>query len=82
MLKLNSNQKALVDFIEEAAPGQPVQRRVRLYRGLADCIGVKHHRTRLLKKAIILETAERQCAELNFDSAAHDGQHAGNGGKS
>lgn len=80
MRKLNSDEKALLEFVEEYAPGLPVQRRVRIYQGLADCIEVKRHRIRLLKKVRILEDAERQCAELNFDSAAHDGHHDGHHG--
>ena len=81
MLKLNPNQKALVEYIEETAPNLPAQRRIRIYRGLADCIEVKRHRIPLLKKALILEEAERQCAELNFTAnPGHDGQHNHDGG--
>lgn len=76
---LNINQKALLEFVEDAAPAIPLKKRIRVYRGLADVLPVKRHRTRLLKKAMILEKAELACAELDFtsDDLKHDGHHNG-----
>ena len=72
---LNPNEKALLDFVEDTAPALHVEKRIRVYRGLADIIPVKRHRARLLKKAAILEEAERRCAELNFDDGKpHNGE--------
>jgi len=66
MRKLNPDEVALVEFVAAVAPALPAQRRIRVYRGLADCLEVKWHRLRLQKQARILEAAERACAELNF----------------
>jgi hypothetical protein len=71
---LNEYQKALLDFVEDTAPALPVLKRIRVYRGLADVLPVKRHRTRLLKKAAILEEAERRCAELHFTDEPHNGE--------
>ena len=73
---LNVNQKAVVEHIEETAPGLPVQKRIRIYRGLADLLSVKRHRDRLIKKVKILEQAEARCAELHFEDGLkpHNGK--------
>ena len=61
---LNADQKALLDYIEETAPALPIRLRLRIYRGLADCLDDPVPRRRLLKKVRILETAERRCDRL------------------
>ena len=71
---LNANQKALLFFVEDTAPTLHVEKRIQIYRGLADLMPVKRHHTRLLKKAAILEEAERRCAELNFEDEQHNGE--------
>jgi hypothetical protein len=73
MHKLNPDERALLEYIEETAPFLPVHKRIRIYRGLADLIEIKRHRTRLLKKVRILQEAERRCAELHFEPETDDG---------
>jgi len=80
MHKLNPDERALLDYVEETGPALPVAKRVRIYRGLADLMTVKRHRVRLLKKVKILEDAERQCQELHFEDGDHNGHDGHDGG--
>ncbi len=58
---LNADQKALLDYIEETAPALPVRLRLRIYRGLADCLDDPHPRR---------QTAEKRCASWKPPNAA------------
>ena len=65
---LNRDQLALVAFVQDFAPGLlAVPRRIRVYRGLADVLEHKELRDTFVARAVILETAERQCAALNLN---------------
>lgn len=63
---LNTDQKLLIEFVEDRAVRLPVRKRIKVYRGLADFIDDKSVSTPLVKKAQILEDAESRCAQLNL----------------
>jgi hypothetical protein len=63
---LNTDQKNLIEFIEERAIRLPIRKRIKVYRGLADFIDDKSLSNPLVKKAQILEDAESKCAQLNL----------------
>jgi len=63
---LNTDQKLLIEFVEDRAVRLPVRKRIKVYRGLADFIDDKSVSTPLVKKAQILEDAESKCAQLNL----------------
>ncbi|HXB59095.1 MAG TPA: hypothetical protein VNU95_06005 [Candidatus Acidoferrales bacterium] len=63
---LNSDQKILIEFVEDRAIRLPVRKRIKVYRGLADFIDDKSVSNPLVRKAQILEDAESKCAQLNF----------------
>ena len=64
---LNTDQKILIEFVEDRAPRLPVRKRIKVYRGLADFIEDKSVASPLVKKAQILEDAESQCSQLNLE---------------
>lgn len=63
---LNTDQKNLIEFVEDRATRLPVRKRIKIYRGLADFIDDKTVASPLVKKAQILEDAESRCAQLNL----------------
>lgn len=63
---LNTDQKILIEFVEDRALRLPVRKRIKVYRGLADFIDDKSLANPLVKKAQILEDAESKCAQLNL----------------
>jgi hypothetical protein len=63
---LNTDQKILIEFVEDRAIRLPVRKRIKVYRGLADFIDDKSVANPLVKKAQILEDAESRCAQLNL----------------
>lgn len=63
---LNSNQMALVSFVDAQAAALPVSNRIKVYRGLADTINDRAYQLVFLGRAEILEEAERKCSELKF----------------
>lgn len=72
---LNSDQRAAILFMDEKAIELPVARRIKVYHGIADLI--EHHPTRklFLKKARILETAEKRCLSLRLDFTSPTHNH-------
>lgn len=77
---LNPNENALIEFVQEFAPQLPAQRRIRVYRGAADSIEDRKCRNAFNSQAIILEEAERRCAELNFNFTGSNQNHYGKDG--
>jgi len=67
---LNPDQRTLLELLDEVGPTLPVQRRIQVYRGLADFVEIKRHRVRLLKTVKILEDAERRCQKLHCEKQA------------
>jgi hypothetical protein len=63
---LNSDQKILIEFVEDRAIRLPVRQRIKVYRGLADFIDDRSVANPLVQKAQILEDAESKCAQLNL----------------
>ncbi len=63
---LNTDQKILIEFVEDRALRLPVRKRIKVYRGLADFIDDKSVATPLVRKVQILEDAESKCAQLNL----------------
>jgi hypothetical protein len=63
---LNSDQKILIEFVEDRAIRLPVRKRINVYRGLADFIDDRSVANPLVQKAQILEDAESKCAQLNL----------------
>ena len=37
---LNTDQKILIEFVEDRAPRLPVRKRIKVYRGLADLLKI------------------------------------------
>ena len=70
---LNSDQKILIEFVEERAIRLPVRKRIKVYRGLADFIDDRAIANPLVQKAQILEDAESKCAQLNLKFPAPSG---------
>lgn len=63
---LNSDEKELVLFVQEHAAALPVEKRIKVYRGLADSLEHKEVRDLFAARAAILEEADRRCRELNL----------------
>ena len=63
---LNTDQKMLIEFVEDRAARLSVRKRIKVYRGLADFIDDKSVSSPLVRKAQILEDAESKCAQLNL----------------
>ena len=63
---LNTDQKILIEFVEDSAARLSVRKRIKVYRGLADFIRDKSVSSPLVQKAQILEDAETKCAQLNL----------------
>jgi hypothetical protein len=63
---LNTDQKILIEFVEDRAAGLPVRKRIKVYRGLADFIRDKSVSSPLVQKAQILEEAETKCARVDL----------------
>lgn len=63
---LNTDQKILIEFVEDRAARLSVRKRIKVYRGLADFIDDKSVSNPLVRKAQILEDAESRCAQLNL----------------
>jgi hypothetical protein len=63
---LNSDQKILIEFVQDRAVRLPIRKRIKVYRGLADFIDDQAISNPLVRKAQILEDAESQCAQLNL----------------
>ena len=63
---LNTDQKNLIEFVEDSAARLSVRKRIKVYRGLADFIRDKSVSSPLVQKAQILEDAETKCAQLNL----------------
>ena len=64
---LNSDEKELVGFVQQYAELLPVERRIRVYRGLADSLDEKSIRDNFSARARIMDEAQRRCAELNLN---------------
>lgn len=64
---LNDHQKELISFVQEHAAILPIQQRIRIYRGLADCISIPEISDVLNQRANILADADRRCRELNLN---------------
>ena len=62
----NTDQKILIEFVEDSAARLSVRKRIKVYRGLADFIRDKSVSSPLVQKAQILEDAETKCAQLNL----------------
>ena len=65
---LNTEEKYLIEFVQDHAEMQSLRTRAKLYRGLADLIEEQEKETRdsLYKRASILEKTEARCEELNL----------------
>lgn len=63
---LNTDQKILIEFVEDSAARLSVRKRIKVYRGLADFIRDKSVSSPLVQKAQILEDAETKCSQLNL----------------
>jgi hypothetical protein len=63
---LNTDQKNLIEFVEDRAARLSIRKRIKVYRGLADFIDDKSVASPLVRKAQILEDAECRCAQLNL----------------
>lgn len=63
---LNDHQKELISFVQEHTASLPIDRRIRIYRGLADCISVPEISAIFQERARILAEAEQRCRELNL----------------
>ncbi|HEV2691413.1 MAG TPA: hypothetical protein VG347_00805 [Verrucomicrobiae bacterium] len=81
-------QRVVMDFCLEHAESAPVQRRIFLYRGLAEICGDMHEQKQLRQMADDLEKANEHCREFRFNfskptqaAPQHDGHHKTNGGK-
>jgi hypothetical protein len=70
---LNTDQKLLIEFVEDRAPRLSVRKRIKVYRGLADFIDDKSVASPLVQKAQILEDAESKCTQLNLKFAVPNG---------
>jgi hypothetical protein len=72
-------------FIEWAlakAAGEPLVRRVKIYRAMSDFVGGEKERESLLSLASELEEADRRCQEFAFKFSfppKSDGSPSGNG---
>ena len=64
---LNDHQKELVAFVQEQAGSLPVQQRIKVYRGLADCLSHPATSAIFIERANILADADRRCRELNLN---------------
>lgn len=60
--------KTVIDFCVDHAHLAPVQRRVELYRGLAEFCGDVQVAARFTAAARDLEEADARCRELNLDN--------------
>ena len=63
---LNPEEQELVAFVQQFAVELPVRTRIRVYRGLAECLKPAEMRAVFISRAAILEDADRRCRELNF----------------
>lgn len=58
--------KTVIDFCLEHAPAAPVQRRIKLYRGLAEFCGDMQQAAQFSAAAREMEAAEARCQELHL----------------
>jgi hypothetical protein len=70
----SSSQKIVMDFCLEHAEAAPVQRRVSLYRGLAEVCGDLLEQKQLLQMAAELESADQHCREFRFNFSKPESQ--------
>ena len=63
---MSSNYHIVEDFVLEQAALQPIARRVKLYRSLAQLVGENKEGHALLDLATDLESADRRCREFAF----------------
>lgn len=78
--QINSDQQALIQFVQEFAEQLSVSRRICVYRGMADCLdNARATRENFSARAAILVEAERKYAELQLNFVTKPDHH--NGGK-
>lgn len=64
---MKSKHTEFIKFVLEAAESAPLQKRIDVYRGLADLLGDKDECAKLIALADALEQADKATRQFAFD---------------